>query len=49
VAIPARWLAREKDVPEVVSADLMPDGFRLAIGKTAMQYTRLGLERKDDA
>jgi CRISPR-associated endonuclease/helicase Cas3 len=47
IAIPARWF-EGKTVPDAVTAESAPDGFRFAVGARRFRYTRFGLE-KDDA
>lgn len=47
VPIPAHWLP-EGEVPDRVSAEPAPAGFRFQVGNRAFRYTRFGLE-KDDA
>jgi CRISPR-associated endonuclease/helicase Cas3 len=46
VAIPARWLTGET-VPETITPEPTPDGFRLTVGAQRFRYTRFGLERED--
>ncbi|WP_459830389.1 CRISPR-associated helicase Cas3' [Hydrogenophilus islandicus] len=46
VAIPARWLEGET-VPEVITPEPTPDGFRFTVGAQRFRYTRFGLERED--
>lgn len=47
IQIPAHWLP-EGLLPDAVSAEPTPDGFRFALADRAFRYTRFGLE-KDDA
>lgn len=46
VLIPAHWLA-DAEIPEVVSAEKTPEGFRIILGNHTFRYTRFGLEPDD--
>jgi CRISPR-associated endonuclease/helicase Cas3 len=46
IAIPARWL-KGGPVPETITPEPTPDGFRLTVGTQRFRYTRFGLEKED--
>jgi CRISPR-associated endonuclease/helicase Cas3 len=46
VAIPTRWLEGES-VPDTITPEPEPDGFRFAVGARRFCYSRLGLEKDD--
>jgi CRISPR-associated endonuclease/helicase Cas3 len=46
VAIPARWLEGVA-LPETITPEPTPHGFRFTVGTQRFRYTRFGLERED--